>query len=96
MSAVKQILSKGALLQINKTSLFPKNGFEIYDFTMWLLSKGYASFVASDAHDMQYRTTDMQRSFMKIFSEVSKKYAEDLFFNNPNAVILGEKINTRW
>ncbi len=95
-SQVKQIILKGGLLQINKASLLEKNGIDSYKFTMWLLSNEYVSFVASDAHDMQYRTTDMQYSFMKIYSEFSKKYAENLFFNNPDAAILGEKINTRW
>lgn len=95
-SQVKQIILKGGLLQINKTSLSEKNGLDCYKFAMWLLSNEYVSFVASDAHDMQYRTTDMQHSFMKIYSQFSKKYAENLFFNNPDAAISGKKINTRW
>ena len=95
-SSVKQIISKGGLLQINKTSLSKKNGFDSYEFAMWLLSKEYVSFVASDAHDVQYRTTDKQPSFVKVYSELSKKYAENLFFNNPDAVISGQRINTRW
>lgn len=92
---IKRIMAKGGLLQINKTSLLKQNGEDPHDFAMWLLSNEYVSFVASDAHDMQYRTTDMQRSFMKIYSEVSKKYAENLFFNNPEAVVSGNEIYTR-
>lgn len=95
-SSLKQIISKGGLLQINSTSISSKAGLGSYEFAMWLLSEGYVSFVASDAHDMQHRTTNIQPSFMKIFSELSKRYAEDLFFNNPSAVISGQNINTRW
>lgn len=95
-SAIKQMISKGALLQINNTSLSRKNRDESYDFAMWLLRDEYASFVASDAHDMEHRTTDMQPSFMTVYSEVSKKYAENIFFNNPEAVISGKEINIRW
>lgn len=90
--SVKRIISKGGLLQINKTSLIEKNGLGSYKFAMWLLNNEYVSFVASDAHDMEHRKTDMQHSFMKIYSELSKKYAEKLFFNNPEAVISGKKI----
>ena len=95
-SFVKDIVAKGGLLQINKTSLSEKNGLDCYDFAMWMLHNEYVTFVASDAHDIEYRTTNMQYSFMKIYNELSKKYAENLFFNNPDAAISGKKINTRW
>lgn len=95
-SAVHQIVANGALLQVNQTSLLEKNGLETYEFAMWLLANKFVSFVASDAHEMQYRTTNLQHAFTKVYSELSKEYAENLFYNNPEAIISGKKINTRW
>ncbi len=89
-SCAERMIARGGLLQINGTSLL-KNELDAYEFATWLLEKGYVSFVASDAHDVQYRTTNLQPSFTKVYSEFSKKYAENIFYNNPDAVISGKK-----
>ena len=56
----------------------------------------FASFVASDAHDTLYRSPDLRSAYMWIYGNYSKTYAEELFFDNPEALISGQKIITRW
>ena len=93
---VQKLLSKGAFLQINTTSLAGLHGEDTARFACWLLEKRYASVVACDAHDTAFRTTDLKSAFMWVYGNFSKQYAQDLFFDNPEAIVSGQKIITRW
>ena len=51
-----RISIKGALLQMNKGSLFRRYGEYAQDTVMELLARHYITFVGSDAHHIRYRT----------------------------------------
>ncbi len=89
----EKLVNKGALLQINATSLFNIHGHSANEYAMWLLENELVSFVASDAHDMIYRNTDLEEAFVLLYRCFSKKYAEDLLFNNPQLLLSGNKIS---
>lgn len=93
---VQKLLSEEAILQINTTSLSGKHGEQVADFACLLLEKQYTCAVASDAHDLGFRPTDMKSAFIWVYSHFPKDYAEELFFDNPQAIISGEKIIKRW
>ncbi len=93
---VKTALSKGALFQVNTSSLAGLHGENAARFANFLLQNEFASVVASDAHDITYRNTDLQKAFMWIYGNFSKSYAEKLFFENPEKIITGKEISVRW
>ena len=86
-SYVKRWIDMGCLLQVNKGSIAGKFGRHAFRTVHELLDEEYVTCVASDAHGSQVRTNDMESVFLKIKSDFGKKYAEDLFLNNPQAII---------
>lgn len=92
----EQLIRKGGLLQVNTTSIMMPKSTEMNRFTMWLLDNRLVSFVSSDAHDIIYRSTNMQKAFTKVYGEISKEYAEKLFFENPEAVVSGNNLISIW
>lgn len=93
---VEKFISKGAMFQLNTSSLAGFHGERAFNFADWMIRQRYASFVASDAHDTTYRSPELRSAYMWIYANYSKVYAEDLFFDNPQAVVSGQKIITRW
>ncbi len=93
---VQKYLSKGAILQLNTSSLAGFHGEHAFNFATRMLEEKYAAVVASDAHDTTYRSTDLRAAYMWVYGNFSKSYAEELFFDNPEAIISGQKIITRW
>ena len=95
---VEKFLSMGALFQVNTTSLAGMHGERAFDFAAWMLDNRYVAAVASDAHDTSFRSPDIRGAYMWLYGNTgfSKTYAEELFFDNPEAIISGQKIITRW
>lgn len=93
---VEKFLSKGVLFQLNTSSLAGFHGERAFNFADWMLRQKFASFVASDTHDTAYRSPDLRSAYMWIYGNYSKDYAEELFFDNPEALVSGQKIITRW
>lgn len=89
-----KLVNKGSLLQLNKTSLLGLHGEQTRKLAIFLIEKRFASFIASDTHDNYMRNPDMSDVFGWVYSEISKKYAEDLFFNNPFDVLNNKQILT--
>lgn len=85
-------LKKGALLQINSTSLAGKSGDLAQDVALSFLENEFVSVIASDAHSTSRRVPDLSDVYSFIFSEFSRDYAEYLFHNNPLAIINGHMI----
>ncbi len=90
-----RLIRKGCLFQLNTSSLAGVHGRSAKEFSMWMLENRVADFVSSDAHDTEFRSPDIEEAFMWIYKVFSKTYAEDLFFNNPQAVLSGKDINKR-
>ncbi len=91
----QRLMNKGCIFQLNKSSLLGVHGSSAKEFSMWMLENRIASVVASDAHDTEFRAPDLEESFMWIYRFFSKTYAEDLFFNNPQAILDGKDVIVR-
>lgn len=83
----EELLHMGALLQLNADSILGKNGFGIKRFCHKLLKNEMVHFVASDAHDTEYRPPVLQECFLKVHKKYGAKYAAMLFYDNAQAVI---------
>ena len=87
---VDEVLSMGALVQINADSVLGKRGFALKRCCHRLLKQGKAHFVASDAHDTQDRPPLLR----ECFDYMSKRYGEDyawlLLRDNARAMLSGK------
>ena len=82
----------GAVLQINKGSVFGRFGEEAERTAVFLLENRLAGCVASDAHGADYRTTDMRpvRQFLK--ERYGEAYAQLLLKVNPRRILEDRQI----
>lgn len=87
-----EIMNCGGLLQINKGSITGEFGDKARETALELINHKTAQFVASDAHSVEYRNTDMEASYSIIKQEFDEKTADRLFCQNPEAVINNSKL----
>ena len=82
----------GAVLQMNKGSIFGRFGKEAERAAQYLLENRLADCVASDAHGADYRTPDMRpiRSFLEQW--YGDAYAELLLEENPQRILADQPI----
>ena len=84
----------GALLQVNKGSLFGRFGENVQRTAMKLLLEGRAAVVASDAHSPVGRTTEM-RTVRKFLTEVLSAEAEQTLLRDTPARLLADEELTK-
>lgn len=85
-------LELGAILQVNSTSILGNSGLASQDVALSLLENGLAAIVASDAHSIYNRRPDLSEAYSFVSSNFSFEYADDLFNNNPLAIIKGQRL----
>lgn len=90
--ALNHMKSMGALLQINKGSLFGYFGPSAKQISMYLLEKRMADFIASDSHSPYRRTPSLREAHELVSEYYSNDYADYLFSSNPLRVLKNEKI----
>ncbi len=91
-SLLEVFREKGALFQVNVTSLLGLSGLKARQIAFETIGNGLASFVASDAHSTYQRRPDLAEGYAIVAAEFSRALAEDVFYNNPLAVVKNEKI----
>ena len=84
----------GALLQVNKGSLFGRFGEGVQRTAMKLLLEGQAAVVASDAHSPVGRTTEMH-TVRKFLTEVLSPEAEQALLRDTPARLLADEELTK-
>ena len=82
----------GAFVQVTAQSLLGIFGRKARDSAHALLKAGMAHFIASDAHDLEHRTTPLREAFEYVAGKFGQETAERLFIENPAAVVAGEPI----
>lgn len=85
-------LETGALLQINPQSILGDCDPVEQDVALSFLENGLAAVVASDCHSAFRRSPDLSDAYSFVFLNFSPEYADRLFYNNPQAIIRGEKL----
>ena len=85
-------VSRGARVQVTAQSLTGKFGGKARDFCRDLLDRGLVHFVASDAHDCEYRPPRMDQARDWLLKNYGEKTANILCVTNPRAAIEGEPL----
>ncbi len=89
----ENFLQKGALFQINTTSLFGLSGEDAQKTAMQFLERKWVSFASSDAHNPYHRTPDLSEGYSFVVTNFGEKVANDIFCNNSLAVIKDKTFN---
>lgn len=92
MNSALDFMNCGALLQVNKSSLFGEFGIGARNCAYELINHRLVQFVASDAHTVFRRNTDMELAFDMVREDFGDKMAQKLFNINPMAVINNGKL----
>lgn len=82
-----EVVSVGAMLQINAGSLLGQSGRSAQRFVRRLLRRGLVSFVASDAHDACHRPPVLDTCYARVRRRYGGAYADMLFFENAQQIL---------
>ena len=89
----------GCYLQVNRGSLLGRFGEQIEDLSLSMLERGFISFIASDAHSPEFRTTWMQDINEMVTEEMGEEFAHTLLSVNPSRMLSNldiERENPMW
>ncbi len=86
-------MDMGCLLQVNRGSLLGRFGGREEELSHALVGRGFAAFVASDAHSPVVRTPWMRDVWEMLAQEYSEKTAYALLEGNPARVLKNQEIN---
>lgn len=76
----------GYVIQLNKGSILGRLGRRTETCAHWLLTRGLAHVVASDAHSDQYRTPHMSQLVRLLEAEYGGPYTDILLRTNPGNI----------
>jgi len=84
---------RGCSLQVTAQSLLGSFGNRAKDFSRTLMSRRLVRFLASDAHDLKYRTTDLNPARDFVCNEYGAETAQLLLVDNPRAALEGKSLD---
>ncbi|MBS1859129.1 MAG: exopolysaccharide biosynthesis protein [Acidobacteria bacterium] len=82
-------VAEGALLQVTAASFLGRFGRTAKRVSDELMGRGLVHFVASDAHDLKWRTTALDESYRYVARTFGEEAAARVFEENPQAAISG-------
>jgi len=85
-------VEQGCSIQVNKGSLLGSFGRNVKAMAHEILDNSLASFIASDAHGPERRTTDLSEVYQRIKYYYSRAYADLLLMENPKRVIEDQEL----
>lgn len=86
---VERWFRSGYVIQLNKGSVLGAFGAGVQRTALWLLDRGLAHLIASDAHSSRRRTTDMSGLEAFLRADYSGEYARILLEENPARLVRG-------
>lgn len=89
---IDDVLSQGALIQLNADSVLGKHGLQVKRLCHKMLKAQQVHFVASDAHDDKKRTPVLKDCFEVVRKKYGQEYAARLFCENARAVIENRRV----
>lgn len=92
-SLVDEVLSHGALIQLNADSVMGTHGFFVKHFCHKVLKRENAHFIASDAHDTDMRIPVLEKCFAYVKRKYGEDYALRLFCRNAQ-IVMKNKIHS--
>lgn len=82
-----RLVEKGVLLQLTADSITGQFGPEVYNFSQWLINKGLAHIIASDAHDDGERSPRLTEAVSLVADLVGQEKARAMVYSIPAAII---------
>lgn len=92
LDEMAQWAEQGCCIQITAQSFLGLFGRRARDSAHEFVKRGLAHVVASDAHDLERRTTSLRESFDHVADKFGSETAQRLFVENPAAVVSGEPL----
>src|SRR6202451_3993309 len=92
VSDMVQWVRAGCLIQVTAQSFTGRFGKSAEEGCKRLMRQNMVHFVASDAHDTEWRTPDMREARKIVSSEYGESVAERLFNTYPRMVLTGDYI----
>ncbi len=89
---IQQWVQDGCLVQVTAQSFLGTFGRTAKHYADTLLEKNLVHFVASDAHDCEYRPPRLDESYTYVSHKQGRERADLLFKENPRRAIDGEPI----
>lgn len=89
---IDAILNLPVIFQVNIDSLTGRNGPQVQGMAVDMVSRGIASLMASDAHDLDYRHTRIMDKLEDLPPEISEDTVYQLMEINARKIINGEKL----
>ena len=83
----------GSYLQVTGGSLLGTFGSDARKFSEELMARGLVHFLASDAHDLERRSTRLDQVRVLVSERYGEDYAEALLTTHPQAVIEGRALH---
>ena len=83
---------RGVILQVNKGSILGELGRRAARTADWLLSRGMAGLVASDAHDPVLRTPDLEETARVLDIYYGSSASRILLERNPARILEGREL----
>lgn len=84
---IPEWFSRGYILQLNKGSILGRLGSRAQTAARWILRRGLAHAVASDAHSARFRTPFMGEIRRHLEEEYDPEYARILLSDNPGRIV---------
>jgi len=84
---------EGCILQLNRGSIQGKLGAQAQVCAWELLERGVPHMVASDAHGVQVRRTELKSVMLELGERLSWAYASKLLVENPRHLIQNETLS---
>ncbi|MBQ8605917.1 MAG: hypothetical protein IJ408_04200 [Clostridia bacterium] len=84
---ISELIDNGALIQLNAKAVLGKRGFAVKRVCKDLLRGALVHFIASDAHNMKNRSSDLSECAKYIEKKYGKERMQELFYDNPNHII---------
>ena len=92
LTQIGEWVAQGAMVQLTGLSFLGRFGKLAKRSADEFMSHGLAHFVASDAHDTRWRTTDLREPRQYVEKRFGLEAAERVFVENPRAVLAGVPI----
>lgn len=85
-------VARGALVQVTSGSLYGRFGKKAAAFSKELLDQNLCHFIASDAHDCEFRPPSLKEAYTWLTRKYGEELAQALCVQNPRAVLTGREV----
>ncbi len=86
-TGLRVLREQGCMFQLTAMSLLKDVAKEVRKVTFAMIEKGFADFIASDAHSTGHRAPILSRAYEEVQRQFGKDLAQKIFFENPQKIL---------